>query len=56
MKVRREHGGSYLLQADNEIGEKRKEVFLTVNYRPSVTSISEEVTENLFLYVLFEFV
>jgi len=45
-KVRREDGGSYLLQADNEIGEKRKEVLLTVNYRPSVTSISEEVTAN----------
>merc|ERR1719391_156271 len=45
-KVRREDGGSYLLQADNEIGEKRKEVLLVVNYRPSVTSISEEVTAN----------
>merc|ERR1719192_1764493 len=43
-KAKREDGGSYLLQADNEIGEKRKEIFLTVNYKPSVTSISEEVT------------
>ena len=22
------------MQADNEIGEKRKEIFLTVNYKP----------------------
>ena len=27
-------------------------VLLTVNYRPSVTSISEEVTANLFYYLL----
>ena len=53
-QVRREDGGSYLVQADNKIGEKRKEVLLVVNYRPSLGSLSEEVNHISIISIIFQ--